>query len=174
MARRRAMNILREAAKKEIEGTKKKPVQDTDVQVIPISDRNPVESWRRLCLRLLTVVNVAQKQVMLQELAQVTIMKESIPEDLARNPRAKQHGIGVTKAEIMLRTPLPPSKTFQKIGSFDPKECQHRWLVRRGGRAHWYTCQTCPMRWPRQKDEYCSDPDTIPPYYRSQVAASSR
>jgi hypothetical protein len=167
------MNILREAAKKEIEGSKK-PV-DTDVQVIPISDRVPEESWRRLCLRLLTVVNVAQKQVMLQELAQVTIMKQDIPEDLTRNPRAKKNEFGVTKAEVMMRAPLPPSKTFQKIGSIDPKACQHRWLVRRGGKnAYWYTCQTCPMRWPRLKDEYCSDQDTVPPYYKSQMPSSSR
>ena len=171
------MRILQEAAKKEIVGTGQKKAKgktSSDVDIIEVSDRDPTAGWRRLGIRALAVVNMAQKQVMIQELAQVTIEKASIPDDMAKTPKAKQQGVGVTKAEIMLRTPLKPSKAFYRVGSFDAKECQHRWLVPRGGKTHWYTCRTCPMRWPREKDEYCKDVDTIAPDARGSLASQKR
>ena len=176
-SRRRAMNILREAAKKEIEGSakRKQPTQDPDVEIITYP-RDPVESWRRLALRSLVVVNIAQKQVMLEELTQVTFEKASIPESVEKSIielglRVQQKGVGVTKAEIMLRIPLTPSKCISSAVWLDPNECQHRWLIPRGGKTYWYTCQTCPMRWPREKNEYCCD--AIPPNAPVWRSASS-
>ena len=163
------MNILRQAAQQEIKGTvrKPKPAEDTsgDVDIITISDRNPEHGWRRMALKALAVVSVAQKEVMLQELMQSSLEKEAIPEELFEKKKGKkqQNGIPVKKVEIMMRPCLTPSKSFSRIGSMDPKECQHRWLVPRGGKTYWWTCRTCPMRWPRSKDEFCCDEDTIAP-----------
>ena len=106
-----AMNLLRQAHKQEIEGPKKKK-PDSDVDIIEVSDRDPTESWRRLGIRLLLVVNLAQKQVMLEELSSVTIQKASIPEDAWCMKESKPKGIGVTRAEIMWRVPLPPRRAL--------------------------------------------------------------
>ena len=62
---RRAMSILRDAQKKDIEGStrKEKPKPDTDMDIIEISDRNPVTSWRRFGIRTLMVVNMALRMM---------------------------------------------------------------------------------------------------------------
>ena len=84
-------------------------------------------SWRRLLLRVFLSMGAAQKALTATELQQVTAYKEADlirkrSEAMAPKPAGP---MGVTKLEIVCRTPLRPSKSMSSTLPVD--QCTHLW-----------------------------------------------
>ncbi len=121
-----------------------------DVKMEP---RDPLQGWKRMVLLAMLIGRSVESELLLIE-----IIEEAKDKRDAALRKEKQlltqpaQGL-VTRGEIVQRQPLSRG-TGQSLGhAMD--ECPHdlTWLVARGGKTHWWTCQGCNKRWPRSGDE---------------------
>ena len=120
-------------------------------------DRNPTTSWRRVMVRLMVAASAALSQAVLLEL--VTLPNRRPVqwfEDQQSTSTSAQTKIIVTKAQLLSRTPLKDSTGQRNL--MDKTICPHVAIALRGGKdrtgpTFWFTCKTCPTRWPRAEHE---------------------
>lgn len=152
------MDFINRAARAEVQ----EKTCPEGIEIIQVEEsRNAEASWRRLGLRALVAIQTARAGVVLTEVRDVTVNPkkyETPVQDLSGQR-------GVSRAEILMRPPLTPSKSLRSSAS-ETEACAHRWIMARGGKTFWFTCRMCPMRWPRAEGEYCQEPDSVPPGHR--------
>eukprot|EP00971_Amphidinium_carterae_P327644 6459102-Amphidinium_carterae.2 len=67
--------------------------------------------------------------------------------------------LAVTRAQMLSR-PRLKNAAHGGIAKYLPKpeDCQHPEVFARGSRhGYWWTCKTCPARWPRSQQEYLAN-----------------
>ena len=150
------MDLLRKAVQNELRQRCRPTKQEQVIDII--GPRSAEESWRRLTLRIHMLLASAKWVAALQELKQIMPKRckplEPIPmetEDGVKNLRIMR-----TKAQVLARPQLSRSKSLRV--DLDPEGlCQHKRLIRRGGKTFWWACATCPCRWPREQGEFLID-----------------
>ena len=155
------MDLVRRAAQLEVKGPPvvkraEEEVEDTDF----LATRDANESWRRLVLRALVVTQAARFTVLASEFRELGLKKASDKSKIDVQDLSGR--VAVPRVQIILRTPLTLSKSVKQMAMM-PDECDHQWLMPRGGKTYWFACRMCPMRWPRQEGEYCQEEDSVPP-----------
>jgi hypothetical protein len=153
------MELLRGAVELELKERKaKKAAKKKDEDVTIISDRDPVESWRRVGIRVLWVVQAARTQAVLLELK--TLPPPTYPiDEMDSDENVTGKNLGITRAQLLARQRLSDSKSLKT--QRPTTECSHRYVAARGGArgARWFSCKTYPMRWQRNDGEYLLTPD---------------
>ncbi len=147
-----AHRLISRAQGLEAKGTlnvKKETCEDFDIAW----PRSSEESWHRLALRVMLVMEAARLQTIVLELT--TLEPNRLKEEEVDDPE-KKTVLWVSRTEVLSRLPLKPSKTLRQI-IISPDECRDSWLIARGGRTFWCTCSKCLMRWPRTKGERIGD-----------------
>ena len=129
-------------------------------QVIEIIDpRSADESWRRLTLRAHMLLVSAKWVATLQELKQILPRRckqlEPTPME-TEDGNIKNLHVKVSKAQVLARPQLSRSKSL-RVDLDVEGLCQHKRLIRRGGKTFWWACATCPCRWPREQGEFLLD-----------------
>ena len=69
------------------------------------------------------------------------------------------HRVEVTRIDVLQRPKLKPSTNTKRYLPDNGRSCDHPVLLPRGNQSRlWFTCATCPSRWPRNSvDEVVSE-----------------
>ena len=142
---RAVMNLVRQAVQEELRPRPTAAAKaSSSAEDFTLTDpRDWVSSWRRIVLRVFVALSAARSLAVAQEL-QVLEPYRFNPE-LGPEPEDKNQ---VTRAIVFARGRLSNSKSVKV--PIDPEdECRHLALVKRGGKTYWWSCASCPARWPR-------------------------
>ena len=154
------MDVLRRAVQSELrpKGLQKpSTAQPEEEDVLGLFPRDPETSWLRVGTRALWVVSAAARAAILQELVLIAPRRAQPRKGgAADGHRPDGHRPGghrpVARALVLSRPRLSDSKS-DRVQIAPGQVCQHDELQKRGGRILWWSCRTCPARWPREEGE---------------------
>ena len=152
------MEVVRRALQQQLREPHPQPVRGPETFHFE-TDREATVLWRRIMVRLFVASSAALWQGILLQLCALPskrpVVQDETSSSTSASTTAATQKVYISKAELLSRPVLRDSTACNLMIK---EECPHNFVQCRGrkdkhGRIFWFTCRTCPTRWPRAANE---------------------